>query len=231
MEINKVHKKYVRSIMKEISVYGKRKKEIEQDLMMNIIEKENQNPGRDFLEYMDSPDSIASEFRENLGLGEVQGFEYKSERKLFNLPLIHINLKRNAVAKGIIAIGPVATGFISIGAVAVGFLSFGAFSFGILAALGAVTISGLLSVGAVALSIGMSVGAVAMANYYAIGSIAQANIAIGYIANGTVSIFMERGLGDFMIQLPADRIEIRQTILSAYPTLSQFWQNLVLLPF
>ena len=66
-------------------------------------------------------------------------YEYKSERTLFGLPLVHINLGRgNHWARGIVAIGNIATGFVALGGIAAGLLSLGAVSFGLLLALGAV---------------------------------------------------------------------------------------------
>jgi hypothetical protein len=231
MELDDKYKRYVKSIMKEIPVSGRRKLEIEADLINNLIDKEEQNPRMDPIELMGTPSSVASEFRENLSLNEIKGFEYRSGKKVLGIPLIHINLKPNSVAKGIISIGPVAVGVISIGAVAVGLLSFGAFGFGILAAIGAVAFSGIISAGAAAFSIGMSAGAVAMSHYYAIGVFAQANIAIGNVAHGIVAVFQESGKGEFLVQLPAAREEILLAIKTAFPSLSNFWINFAMFPF
>lgn len=53
-------------------------------------------------------------------------FEYKSERTLFGLPLVHINGKWGGTAKGVVAVG-----FKACGVVSVGFLSMGVLSAGV----------------------------------------------------------------------------------------------------
>ena len=62
-------------------------------------------------------------------------YEYKSERTLWGLPLVHIHLKNNSLvrAKGIIAVGNVAVGLVSVGIFSVGVLSFGVLALGVLA--------------------------------------------------------------------------------------------------
>ena len=62
-------------------------------------------------------------------------YEYKSERTLWGLPLVHIHLKNNSLvrAKGIIAVGNVAVGLVSAGIFSVGVLSFGVLALGVLA--------------------------------------------------------------------------------------------------
>jgi len=229
--MEKEYSKYIKCVMREIPLTGKRKKEIELDLMSSLEERAEMSPDKSPEEFMGDPSGVAAEFRENLGLGDAAGFEYKSKKTFFNIPLVHINFKPNGVAKGILAIGSVAVGVVSIGAVALGLLAVGAFGMGILAAFSAVAFSGLISMGAAAFSIGMSVGAVAMSGYYAIGAFAQADIAIGHVAHGVVAVFQESGKGDFLIQLPSNRGEIQMAIQAAYPTLDYFWVNFVLIPF
>jgi hypothetical protein len=101
-------------------------------------------------------------------------YEYRSERQLFGLPLVHIvsgnridpATGRLHVAKGIIAIGPVAVGALALGGVSVGVLSFGGLSLGLIA-LGGAALGVLLAVG------GGAVGFVALGGgvigYYALG--------------------------------------------------------------
>ncbi|MHC4744102.1 MAG: hypothetical protein ACYS8Z_19465 [Planctomycetota bacterium] len=109
----------------------------------------------------------------NRGLG-VFAYEYRSERKLFGLPLVHIVYGmginpltgRLRVAKGIIAIGNIAIGGLAIGGLSLGIVSFGGLAFG-LAALGGMAVGLLLALG------GMAVGFVAIGGgalgYYALG--------------------------------------------------------------
>lgn len=139
-------------------------------------------------------------------------YEYKSERTLFGLPLIHVNFgRRDHWARGIIAIGNIATGFVALGGVAVGLLSLGGVSFGLLLALGAVALGGV-SIGGVALGLlawggialgwlavgGCAVGVyaaggVAAASRVAVGGVASAPLAIGQIADGAKTILVPLG--------------------------------------
>ena len=111
-------------------------------------------------------------------------YEYKSERTLFGLPLVHINLGRgNHWARGIVAIGNIATGFVALGGIAAGLLSLGAVSFGLLLALGAVGV--------------YAAGGVAAASRVAVGYVASAPLAIGQLADGVTAIRVPmEGLSD-----------------------------------
>lgn len=147
------------------------------------------------------PDPYAGRFhyRNNIS------YEYISKRKLFNIPLVHINFGGiKTKAKGIIAIGNTATGLIAVGFVAfggisIGFLSLGLISLGFLSvalllslggiSIGAVAVGGislgLLSMGG--LSIGMySLGGCAIAQNIAVGGYADAIVAIGDVVSGDV---------------------------------------------
>jgi hypothetical protein len=102
------------------------------------------------------------------------GYEYRSERQLFGLPLVHIVSGNRIdpgtgglrVAKGIIAIGPVAVGGLALGGMSVGVLSFGGLSLGLIA-LGGGALGLFLAVG------GGAIGFVALGGgvigYYALG--------------------------------------------------------------
>lgn len=126
-------------------------------------------------------------------------YEYKSERTLFGLPLIHVNIgRRDHWARGIIAIGNIATGFVALGGVAAGLFSLGGVSFGLLMALGAVSL-GAVSIGGVALGLlawggialgWLAVGGVACGVYAAGGIVAASRVAVG----GTVSAPLAIGL-------------------------------------
>lgn len=134
-------------------------------------------------------------------------YEYKSKRKLFGVPLVHVNIGVGLYkAKGIISIGILSKGFISIGMLSLGLLSIGIFSLGLLAignfalgifAVGAIAV-GIIAIGAIAIglySIGalaigcFSKGALACGKYVAIGDYAYAEIAIADTqASGTFEI-------------------------------------------
>ena len=130
-------------------------------------------------------------------------YEYKSERTLWGMPLVHINLCANGLcwARGVIAVGNVSTGLISVGALSAGLFSFGAISLGLLS-LGAL-VFGLMSAGAVAVGLAawggfafglasfggiaageFAVGGVAMGGKLAIGGAVSAPVAVGEAAEG-----------------------------------------------
>ena len=102
------------------------------------------------------------------------GYEYRSERQLFGLPLVHIIsgnkidpvTGRLRVAKGIIAIGPIAVGGLALGGFSVGIFSFGGLSLGLVAT-GGVAIGVLLALGGAAVGL-VAIGGAA-AGYYALG--------------------------------------------------------------
>ena len=66
-------------------------------------------------------------------------YEYKSQRTLFGLPLVHVRLgdRGFGVAKGIFAVGNVAVGLFALGGISLGLFSLGGVSMGLLLALGA----------------------------------------------------------------------------------------------
>jgi len=97
------------------------------------------------------------------------GYEYRSERQLFGLPLVHIISGNRVdpvtgklrVAKGIIAVGPIAIGGLAVGGSAIGVVSFGG------AALGLMAVGVLLALGGLAIGL-VAVGGAAI-GYYALG--------------------------------------------------------------
>lgn len=105
-------------------------------------------------------------------MGRYYGYEYKSKKMIFGMPLIHIaqgfdpETGRMRVARGFIAVGNVAIGVFSLGGVALGVFAFGGFSLGLVvfggAAIGILLGIGGLATGCIALG-GMAIG------YYAIG--------------------------------------------------------------
>lgn len=158
------------------------------------------------------------------------GYEYKSKRTLWGLPLVHIHLKNNSLvrAKGIIAIGNVATGVVAVGGVfSAGIVSVGVVSVGLLLSLGCVS-AGLLSVGAIAagvaalggfafgwLGIGGIVhsvyggGGIVRAARIAVGSVAEAPLAIGVVANGETVVQLPEG------KIPPETLEAARAAIAA----------------
>jgi len=175
------------------------------------------------------------------GCGRRWGYEYKSKRTLFGLPLVHVNvgfgMRR---ARGILAIGTIARGFLSIGLLSVGLLSIGLLSLGLLAigvlalglmAVGSIAVGGIaigaIAIGVVALgalAIGMfSTGALAVASHIAIGHHAYGHIAIGReVAEGTRTFLCTTVHSSGRFIVGAD--EVRAAIAEEFPNL---WSGFV----
>lgn len=115
-------------------------------------------------------------------MARMAGVNYRSQRTLWGVPLVHVAMGPDpvtggrGVAKGIIAIGDIAYGVIAFGAMAVGGISFGGVSLGGLAFGGAAF--GLIALG------GMAIALIAALGGGAIGTIALGGGAIGYYALG-----------------------------------------------
>lgn len=115
-------------------------------------------------------------------------FEWKSERTLWGLPLVHVNFGIGRTAKGIFAIGLVAKGLCALGIFSTGLISLGVFSLGLLA-LGACSLGGLAA-GALSLGI-LAFGGVCM------GIIACGGVAVGCFAAGGVAVGKYLAIGDY----------------------------------
>ena len=165
-------------------------------------------------------------------------YEYVSQRRLGNLPLVHVNIGRGRVARGVIAVGFRSVGVLSVGLLSAGVLSLGLLSLGVLAfgvlSLGIVAFgsiaAGVLSFGAIALGAllamgGVAVGSfacggVAIGNYYAWGGYANAKVAIGLThAKGSVWSYCGEAL-DF------DRTQMLQKLREVTPTALQWLAEL-----
>lgn len=120
-----------------------------------------------------------------------EGFEYRSRRTLFGLPLLHVNLGRGLrVARGVFAVGNIALGFFSAGAFSAGLFSFGALSLGLLLAVGALSV-GAVAVGALSLG-AVAFGAAACGSYAAAGAAAiSGRVAVGAAARAPVAVGIE----------------------------------------
>lgn len=155
-------------------------------------------------------------------------YEYKSEKTILGLPLVHIKLARNgmAVARGFIAIGNASIGVISIGGFSLGLISIGGIALGLLLALGGVAVGGISFAG---VSIGLfAVGAVALGEY-AIGSVAVASrIALGAVAKATIALgTVSDGIHAMNIHT-ASREQVKEVILDQYPHLNRLILKLFL---
>lgn len=160
--------------------------------------------------------------------------EYKSQRSIWGMPLVHISRR---TAKGFIAIGVRARGIISIGLLSVGVVSIGVLAFGLIAigtfalgvfANGAIA-AGVFALGGVAAGVfsfgGASFGWLsfggASIGKYAFGGYASGDIAVGGTANGIVALG-EKASGEitFIGNVPAD--EFRTAIESRLPNTPKF---------
>lgn len=161
-------------------------------------------------------------------------YEYRSERTLWGLPLLHINLGRGVppcrakgivavgnIAQGLVAVGGLATGLVSAGGAAVGLLSLGGLSLGLLLALGGISVGGC-AVGGIAagwfaaggLAVGRyAIGGCALASRIAAGGYAQAPIAIGDRMSGGVQ---------FSVHRPVLRAEFSAAVRERFPHIWQF---------
>ena len=170
------------------------------------------------------------------------GYEYRSKKTLWGMPLVHVSVGFGAKrARGVVAIGNIASGIVSLGLVSagvisLGLLSLGIFGFGTLAvgllfAFGAISIGavaagamalGVVSFGAVA--IGMyAQGALAVASRVAIGDHAHGYIAVGQtVANGTREFLSTTGS---FADIPRD--EVRLAINEAFPNTWDWVVNLM----
>ena len=174
-------------------------------------------------------------------------YEYKSNRTLWGLPLVHIHLCERgfATAKGVVAIGNVAVGLVSIGIFSAGLLSLGSISLGLLLAVGCLAAGGLAvggaAVGVVALggfaygwlALGgiaggtYAAGGVVSASRIAIGGVAQAPLAIGAAAEGARTILLPT---DQSIS-PETRAAVREAVAAAldgrHPWLLELFSRLI----
>lgn len=118
----------------------------------------------------------------------MPGYEYKSGRTLFGLPLVHINIGYGLRgAKGVFALGNYAVGVIAVGGFSAGLIGIGGLSAGLLLAFGGVALGGIalggLAVGGIALgacAVGVyALGAAAIASKAAVGAAALAPVSAG----------------------------------------------------
>lgn len=110
------------------------------------------------------------------GAAPANSYEYKSQRTIFGMPIVHIVygpawLTGFKPARGFIAIGNVAIGVIAMGGFAVGLVTIAGIGLGV------------LCLGGIALGLGVGVGGIAT-GYLAIGGLAIGTYAIGGMGIG-----------------------------------------------
>ncbi len=151
-------------------------------------------------------------------------YEYKSERTLFGLPLVHINLSQRGLtwARGIIAIGNVATGVVAVGCFAAGIFSLGALCLGVLAlagmALGLVAMGGigvgLIALGGCALGY-LAIGGTAVGVYAAGGAAVASRVAVGGSASADLLAIGREAAGAVTMGMDAHREAMAQAMVQA----------------
>ncbi|MBD7911918.1 MULTISPECIES: hypothetical protein [Clostridium] len=236
--MNKEFQEYTKKVLKYIGIDGEESGRINEDIYTSLIEKQQETGEDDPYKLMGDPVEVAKEFRENLGIESEEfiynssgkyEYEYKSKRKIFGIPLVHIIKNRSSfgVAKGIIAFGPISIGVISMGVVSVGALSFGALSLGLLIGIGGCSISGILSVGGLALSGFASIGGFAAAKYFAFGGYAMADIAIGGVTKGIVGVYNQSASGTYLFKSPAKINEVMYAVKEVHPAIGNLFSKVM----
>lgn len=193
-----------------------------------------------FVKDGDLHDDRQNNYSEPYWMNRGSFYEYKSQKTVWGMPLVHINIgmgKREAkgiiavgnTAKGVVAVGLAALGLVSVGIANVGLISIGLVSVGLLLSIGALSV-GAISIGAAAvgvfalggIAVGMfSFGASAVASHVAIGYYANGHIAVGKIVNG-LKTFVDTSSPEGSFRLPSasiDANEIRQAIELEFPHL------------
>lgn len=142
-------------------------------------------------------------------------YEYKSERKVLGLPLIHIHFGHgNCRARGIIAIGNSAIGLVAVGIASIGLVSVGLVAVGLLVlglvgtggiALGGVAVGLLAAAGGIAVSAGLAVGGISTGTY-AFGKIASGYFSVGTRAAGHIAVGAYAD-GELVFQTMAEALE------------------------
>ena len=136
---------------------------------------------------------------------EAFHYEYISKKRVFGLPLLHVNFGLGFYrAKGIFAFGNFATGFFSYGFLSIGLIAAGFMSLGLLA-FGGVAV-GVMTFG------GLSIG------YVAVGGAAIGQYAIGGWAQGWLAVGNSHAFGEHAFVVPAQFSEL-EAFLDARPSL------------
>ncbi|MGN1373369.1 MAG: helix-turn-helix transcriptional regulator [Candidatus Coproplasma sp.] len=161
-------------------------------------------------------------------------FEYKSKTTVFGVPLVHINIGMFAVAKGIIAIGPIAFGVVSIGVLAIGLLALGCLALGG-AAWGAIA-GGVVSFGGVAVGFiaygGLALGVMSIGGcsvgLFSIGGYANGRlIAVGDYAVGQIALGKTTAIGEKISVTAATFEQLKGEAFALMDGLSPFWRGFI----
>ncbi len=202
---------YIREILQRSCLPAAERRRLRGDLENEIAAAlERGERPEQVMERMGDPDRVAAELYENYVRQAPRPFrEYKSNRMLFGLPLVHIirgygmaqvpqaraaglrfvniggrygaaDIGGLPTARGVFAFGPKARGVVAVGNFAAGFLAVGNFSAGIIS-IGNLS-AGLFSVGNLSLALLFALGNAAA------GALCAGNAAVGYAAAGNLAV-------------------------------------------
>lgn len=201
-----------------------------------------------FVKDGDVQDDRQNSYSEPYWLNRGNFYEYKSQRTVKGVPLVHINIGRGRreakgiiavgnTAKGVVAVGLASLGLVSVGLCNVGLISIGLVSVGLLLSIGTLSV-GAISIGAAAVGVfalgavatGMfSFGALSVASHVAIGYSATGHVAVGKVVNG-VKTFVDTSSPYGSFRLPSasiDANEVRRAIELEFPYLWKWVVRLV----
>lgn len=219
--MNHYFRRYANKVVRNIGITGERAKKIREDIVITLESKSIEQNERNPNQLMGSAESVAEEFRVNMNLPPKHYFEYISDYEMFGIPLIHINSKRNGMAKGIIAIGAFSVGVISVGGFSLGVFSIGGFSLGLLFAFGGGAIAPLgVAMGGLAIGHSLAIGGYATANSLAIGGFAKGQIAIGDEIEAVVGGYKTKGTGENVFNILKNKEAFFRSIKDTYPNLT-----------
>lgn len=214
--------KYANKVTRFIGVNKKLSNKIKEDILITLENKAEELYVNDPYELMGDPRTLAEEFRKNMNLPYKDYYEYISDKEIFGIPLIHINNKRNGVAKGIIAVGAFSIGVFCFGGFSIGIFCFGGFSLGLLLSIGGLSIAPLgVAIGGLAIGYSFALGGAAYAKSLAIGGYANGDIAIGDQVKATIGIYKTSGRGEQIFDFYKDKEKIIPTLKQIYPNLSK----------
>ncbi len=171
-------------------------------------------------------------------------FEYKSQKQIFGMPLVHVNIGLGRRAHGFFAVGLIASGIFSLGLLSMGVFSLGLLSLGLIAlgqlALGGAAFGGIalgaLAFGGVAIGL-ISFGGLALGLFscggcsiglFAVGGYADGRfVAIGDYAVGRIAFGKTTAKGGELSITPQSFAELKEDAWRLMDKLPAFWKGFV----
>ena len=171
-------------------------------------------------------------------------FEYKSERQVLGMPLVHVNIGFGRRAHGFFSVGLISSGIFSLGLLSAGVFSLGLLSLGLVAlgsfALGGAAFGGialgLLAFGGVAIGLicfgGVAIGLLGVGGcsigLFAVGGYANGYfVAIGDYAVGQVAFGKTTAIGSELSVTPQTLEELKGEAWKIMDDLPAIWQGFV----